>query len=237
MGAILILISLIFSVSIASAQTPLAKRAFEEATRLAEAGEFERAVKGYRSVIAAGEEEKGEFAAKVRYNLGVCYYRTGQLKAASKELNTAIRISGDDHHRAYYALGMTETALENWPAAKAAFLKAIELKPDDGEAWFDLAFVYLAEHDYQRAAVAFRRSIENRSVDAALGHNNLGVIIAMSFRFDDAAVEFERALDMSNGRLIAARSNLAFCKGMRGGRVKELLAVSDLTFAVRGWNT
>jgi len=127
---------------------------------------------------------------------------------------------------------MTQSALENWPAARASFLKAIELDPTDGEAWFDLAFVYLAEHDYERAAAAFRKAIENRSVDAALGHNNLGVIMAMNFLFDDAAEEFRRALETSDSRLTVAKWNLEFCRAMSAGK-KELIATAGLNFARR----
>jgi tetratricopeptide (TPR) repeat protein len=232
MGAVFILIILFFSICTAWGQTPLAKKAFDEAGRSANAGEFARALKNYRAALSVTEDGAGEFAVKLRYNLGVCHYRTGQLKAAAKEFNTAIRLSGGQHRRAFYALGMTQSALENWPAARASFLKAIELDPTDGEAWFDLAFVYLAEHDYERAAAAFRKAIENRSVDAALGPNNLGVIMAMNFLFDDAAEEFRRALETSDSRLTVAKWNLEFCRAMSAGK-KELIATAGLNFARR----
>ena len=232
MGAVFILIILFFSVCTSSGQTLLAKKAFDEAGRSANAGEFAKALKNYRAALSVTEDGAGEFAVKLHYNLGVCYYRTGQLNAAVKEFNTAIRLSGGQHRRAFYALGMTESALEKWTAARVSFLKAIELDPSDGEAWFDLAFVYLAEHDYELAAAAFRKAIDNRSVDAALGHNNLGVIMAMNFRFDDAAEEFGRALAISDGRLAAARSNLEFCRRVSAGK-KELIAANRLNFARR----
>lgn len=234
MGTVFIAITILLSVFALSAQTPIAKRAFDEGTRLAGEGSFEKAAKRYRTAaMAMDEAETAEFAVKVHYNLGVCYYRTGQPAVAAKELNTAIRLSGGRHQRAYYALGMTESALENWPAARSAFLKAVELSPDDGEAWFDLAFVYLALRDYEAAAAAFRRSIDNRSVDAALGHNNLGVIMAMNSRFADAAEQFRRALEMSNGSLAAAKWNLDFCRAIDAGK-KRLVAATQLNFARRG---
>lgn len=221
---------LIVSAQPAVGQPLHAKHAFDEATRSANAGEFEKALKGYRSALMLNEEGTSEFTEKIRYNLGVCLYRTGQLKAAVAELNKAIRLSGRNLERGFYALGMAESALENWPAAREAFLKALTIRPGNGEAWFDLAFVYLALRDHENAATAFRKSIDHRSVDAALGHNNLGVIMAMNFEFEKAEVEFHNALILSNGRLAAARRNIEFCRSMSNGR---LVASTDWSFAGR----
>ena len=205
---------LIISALPAFGQSFHAKRAFDDATKLANAGEFQMALKGYRSALMLNENESAEFTAKIYYNLGVCLYRTGQLKAAVVEFNKAIKFGGGGLEKTYYALGMAESALENWVSAREAFLKAISIRPDNGETWFDLAFVYLALRDHPRAASAFRRSIEYRSVDAALGHNNLGVIMAINFEFDKAEAEFNNALKLSNGRLAAARKNIEFCRSI-----------------------
>jgi Flp pilus assembly protein TadD len=146
------------------------------------------------------------------------------LKEAVVEFNKAIRMGKGRLERTYYALGMAESALENWPAARNAFQKSLSIRPTDGEAWFDLAFVYLALRDHPNAAVAFRRSIEFRSVDAATGHNNLGVIMAMNFEFDKAEAEFHNALRLSNGRLAAARRNIEFVRSIGNGK---LIAAAD----------
>lgn len=212
-------------------QSLLAKRTFAEGTQLATSGEFGKALKAYK-IVSSAEGDAGEFGVKVRYNLGVCYYRVGQLKAARAELNSAIRLSGGQHQRAFYALGMTESALENWPAAKSAFLASLALAPKDGEAWFDLALVYLAEHDYDNAAAAFRKSIESRSVDSAAGHNNLGVIMAIKLEYDAAERAFDAALNLTSGRLIEARKNLEICKILRARRT-EMVARVELSFARR----
>ena len=205
---------LIGSVAPAFGQSLHALRAFDDATKFANSGEFQMALKGYRSALMLNEDESTEFVAKIHYNLGVCLYRTNQLKPAVLELNKAVKIGGGKLEKAYYALGMTESALEDWQAAREAFLKAIAIRPDNGEAWFDLAFVYLALRDHPSAANAFRKAIEFRSVDAALGHNNLGVILAINFEFDKAEAEFHNALNLSSGRLTAARRNIEFVRSI-----------------------
>lgn len=230
MRALLSIIAILFLTYIVPAQSPLAKRAFEEATRFAQAGKFDQALKQYRMALASSDDSPDEFGTKLHYNLGVCYYRTGKLREAAVELTTAIKFAKGRHGRAYYSLGMTEAARENWAEAKKAFLASIDLEPKDGEAWFDLAFVYLAERDYDAAAVAFRRSIENRSVDSALAHNNLGVIMAMKLDLTAAEESFTMAITLSSGRLIEAQRNLEFCRNLKG---KALIAKIETGFAGR----
>ena len=214
------------------AQSPMQSRSFGEATRFANAGEFEKALKGYRLALMAADEEPGEFAVKIHYNLGVCHYRLGRLKAAVSEFTAAIKLAKGSHQRAFYALGMTESALENWLAAGKAFLNALEINPADGEAWFDLAFVYLAERDYDNVAKAFRKAIENQSVDSALGHNNIGVIMAMKSDLAGAEKEFEAALLRSGGRLVEARKNLEYCRALNLRR-GELIGKVEFSFPRR----
>ena len=227
----LFLVVTIFILTVAvPAQSPLAKRSFDEGTRSAKSGNFDEALRLYRSALTVSDDAADDFAVKLHYNLGVCYYRTGKLKAAATELTTAIKFAKGRHPRAYYALGMTEAARENWPEARKAFLAAIELEPQNGEAWFDLAFVYMAQHDYDAAAASFRKSIENRSVDTALAHNNVGVIMAMKFDLAAAEESFNIAITLSNGRLIEAKRNLAFCRTLKG---KSLIAKIDMGFAGR----
>lgn len=212
-------------------QSLLAKRAFDEGARFAHAGDSHTALKAYRRALTASAGEEREFGVKLRYNLGVCLYRTGQLKAAKAELSSAIRLSDGRHQRSLYALGMTESALENWPAARAAFLASLALAPHDGEAWFDLAIVYLAEHDHEKAAAAFRKSIENKSVDSALGQNNLGVIMAVKREFEAAEKAFDAALTLSNGELTEARMNLELCR--RQAALGKKLIAAELMLARR----
>lgn len=214
MAIVALIVIFLFSVPFASAQTSIAKASFEEGTILARQGEFEKALRSYKNAAAATGDE-GEFAAKIRYNLGVCYYRTSELKAAVREFNFAIRLSGGQYKAAFYARGMAESSLEDWPAAERSFKRVTELDRADGEAWFDLAFVYLAKRDYDAASDAFHKSIVHGSVDSALGINNLGVILAMKHDLEGAETAFVKALTVSSGRLEIAKGNLQFCRRLR----------------------
>lgn len=225
MRAILFITTLLLSVSFVSAQTQIARRSFDEGTKLAREGDFTNALTAYKNAATATSGE-GEFAAKVHHNIGVCYFRTGQLKEAVAEFNFAIRLSGGRYRAAYYARGMAESGQEEWAAAERSIIRATELNPEDGEAWFDLAFVYLAKRDFDSAAAAFRKAVEKGSTDAATGQNNLGVIMAMRHDLDAAEAAFKAALTMSAGRLEIAKNNLQFCRTLRN---------SGSLFAERRW--
>ena len=203
----------LFAVSV-SAQSPSVTRSFSEGTRLANAGEFEKALSSYRAALGGSESVRSDndFLARLHYNLGVCEYRLNRPDKAIEEFNLAIKIKAGNYARAFYALGMAESARENWQGARLAFLETLELNGTNGEAWFDLAFAYLEEGNFTAAETAFRNSIIHKSVDTALSHNNVGVFLALRGEFSSAEKEFETALKSSGGKLVLARNNLEYCR-------------------------
>ena len=234
MRTLLFICMLIFTGGV-TAQSPLLTRAFNEGTKFANAGKFEKAAKSYRTALTVASDENlpADYLAKLYFNLGVCNYRLQKTVEAVSELNKAIKLSKGKYQRAYYAMGMAESEQKNWVNARLAFLGALKLNSADGEAWFDLAFVYLAERDFDSAGLAFRNSIENHSVDSAFGHNNVGVIMAMKNDLASAEKEFEAALSGSGGRLIEARKNLEFCRRKLSVKQTELVGKFEFNFAGR----
>ncbi len=203
----------VFAVGV-SAQSSSVTRPFNEGTRFANSGEFEKGLSSYHTAAEAAKSESVDmnYLARLHYNLGVCEFRLGHNEQAVAEFDQAIRLKNGDYVRAFYALGMAESARENWPKAQAAFLEAVRSNRANGEAWFDLAFAYLRENDFANAEAAFRNSIAYKSVDSALGHNNVGVLLAMRGDLNAAEKEFETALRSSGGQLVEAKSNLDYCR-------------------------
>lgn len=207
---------LIFTFS-SSAQSSKAKPPFDEGTRLAKSGNFEKALVSYRTALAASKDDAIDlkFLARLHYNLGVCEYRLGRAAKAIAELETAIELRGGEYAEAFYALGMAETARENWPKARIAFLGSIKTNSSNGETWFDLAYAYLSESDLENAEKSFRNAIRLKSIDTPLSHNNVGVILALRGEIDAAKMEFQTALRSSGGRLKIAVNNLKYCETHR----------------------
>lgn len=223
---------LMFAVAI-SAQSPAAKQSFDDGTRSARNGEFEKALASYRAALAASKNDAIDlkFLARLHYNLGACEYRLGRADKAINELATAIEFRGGEYPQAFYALGMAETDRENWPKARQAFLEALKDGAKNAEAWFDLAFAYIREEDFENAETAFRKAIAHKSVDTPLGHNNIGVILAMRGDIAAAKKEFVTAFRTSGGRLKMAEDNLKFCETKASS--VALLKI-ELTIAERG---
>lgn len=209
-----------------SAQTPLTNRSFENGMRAAQIGEFEAAIKNYRKAILFSETEKpGDDAlAKIHFNIGVCLFNLKQTTEAAAEFTEAIKLSRRNYQKAFYALGMAESDLKNWRKAETAFREAIKLEKDDGEAWFDLGLVLIAEKDFDAAAKAFHNAVKYESIAVSDAHNNLGVIFALKNDFLIAESEFKTALIQSSGKSIEARNNLQFCKLYKQNFNQNLLA-------------
>ena len=227
-------LSIIFVLALSigvSAQSNAVKKPLTEGTRLAKAGEFEKALTSYLAASEAANNERldSDLLAKLHYNIGVCEYRLDRPEEAIKDLEQAVRLRNSDYAQASYALGMAESARGNWPKARAAFLEAVRANKTDGEAWFDLAFAYLGENELANAEAAFRNAITYKTVDTPISHNNVGVILALRGETTAAIKEFETALRSTNGKLAEAKTNLEYCRSHAG----QLSAKSEFAYAMR----
>ena len=209
-----------------SAQSFGTRQTFEKGVSLANEGKFETALADFKKSLTLAEidDADGDYRAKIHFNIGVCLYRLKQSKQAAGEFEEAIKLAKGDYEKAFYALGMARAELRNWQKAEEAFRGALRLNKQNGEAWFDLAFVYLAKNDYDAARAAFQKSVEYKSVAAPVGHNNLGVILALNGDLNAAVKEFETALKKSNGKFTVAERNLQFCKSLGQNFNRELVA-------------
>jgi tetratricopeptide (TPR) repeat protein len=89
-------------------------------------------------------------------------------------------------------LGWLEAQQKHWPAAEAWFVRAVEIEPDDGHTWFNLAYVRDQGGMDDAALAAFQRATE-------LDPNNdrawygLGMLHARSGRHREAAAALTEA--------------------------------------------
>ena len=218
-----ILAAMVLSVSAQSLKT---RQTFEKGMNLAKAGKYETALGDFKKSLrlAESDDTDNKFRAKIHFNIGVCLYQLKQNTEAVAEFEQAIELGKNDYEKAFYALGMAQAELKNWQSAEQAFRGAIGLNKRNGEAWFDLAFVYLAQNDLDAARNAFQRSVELKSVATSIGHNNLGVLLAMTGDINSAVKEFETALKQSNGKFAVAERNLQFCRSLGQNFKQELMA-------------
>lgn len=207
-----------------NAQSTRAWQMFETGMKASQAGDHTAAIAGFEKTRGLIELEgtSEHFASKVHFNLGVSYYHLRERNKAVAAYERAIVLSRRNYEKAFYALGLAQAELGNWPAAEEAFLGAIQNNSRNGEAWFDLAFVYLATGENEKAKKAFSNAIKFGTVDTAISHNNLGVLLAMKGDYHAAEVQFIEAVEISNGAFAGARANLTRCREISSG--KQLIA-------------
>ena len=216
------ILSFIFIVFLAisvSAQTGSIRQNFDEATKRANAKDFENALTIYQKLAGVSQNESKEFRAKIHFNIGVCLYQLKDRVKAVTEYERAVLLN-PRYEKAFYALGMAHFELKNFNEAKKAFVNSLEINRKNGETWFDLAFVYLKQENFDAAETAFQNSIKFGSVATADAQNNLGVIFALRHDFESAAKQFKLAV----GKSAEAESNLRFCKFYKEKNIKELIA-------------
>lgn len=140
-----------------------------------------------------------------RYNLGQALARRGDLDAAARELDVALRLRPDDVDT-LDALGLVRRALGQGPEAAALFREALRSAPDDPTAHDALGQLRFAEGDVAEATRHFEALVKRRPEDAD-ARNNLGSALAAGGRLAEAIGQFERALGIDPGHA-AARANL-----------------------------
>lgn len=226
-----VLLVLLFA-SNAFAQAEIARQKFEQGLINARQERFEQALTDFQNALEkhkfASDSSDG-FAAKINYNIGVCLYRSGHAEESISYLETAIRLAKNKYQQAFHALGIVQSELGNWQAAKTALVSALRLNKRDGESWFDLAMIRLRENDLPNAADNFQKAFRYQSVDAATAFNNLGVIAAINGDWAEAEKRFEMALAVSGGKLPEAARNLNLCRSENVGG--DLIA--KLEFALK----
>lgn len=99
----------------------------------------------------------------------------------------------------YYALGLRRFAQsssqQEYERAEAAYLKAIELRPDWAMAYNALGIVNHSMHRIDAAEQAFKRAIELEP-GWSRPHNDLAILYRMTGRLDLAETEALRALEL-----------------------------------------
>ena len=120
MRYLLIIFVLVLSLNV-SAQSAKVSELFSEGTKNANQEHFTEAVQNYKSALSIAENEYLDFGyrAKLRYNIGVCYYRLGKYDEAVDNFKRAILLK-KDYTVAHSALNVAESRRQEWKRTTAA---------------------------------------------------------------------------------------------------------------------
>jgi tetratricopeptide (TPR) repeat protein len=200
-------------------------------------GDYEAAIKEYKQV----PQGQSEAFSQALYNMGVCYYELRRTEDAIVMYRRAVEARGGRYPKALYALGVALEISKRPGEAKAAYERAIATsggKYTEAQlavAHYRLGLLAGREGDYEKAAALFREAINRSRERFPAGHNNLGVMLALSGRTAEAEREFETALRQATDGFDEAASNLRLCRAILTTETQTAYAsmkVVDSTFVL-----
>ena len=131
--------------------------------------------------------------------LGDTFRREERFGEAAAAYDNAIKnLSGDDegYWSLYFARGICNERLKNWPAAEADFEKALALRPDQPSVLNYLGYSYLERHEKLDEALGMiERAVAARPDDGAFV-DSLGWGLYRLGRYNEAVTQMERAVEL-----------------------------------------
>jgi tetratricopeptide (TPR) repeat protein len=106
----------------------------------------------------------------------------------------------------YYNIGVAQSNKKDYAAAEAAYKKAIEIKPDHGDAYTGLATLYNQQKKFDLAAEASANAAKYASASGggnAEASYNQGVILFNGQKFAEAKTAFEAAVKADPNHALA----------------------------------
>ena len=138
----------------------------------------------------------------VSKRLAILYDRLGQTDQAFAEFQSALKASPQDPE-VLNGLGYFHYTRGQWEHAEKHLRQAIEADPQYRKAWVNLGMVCCQRQRYDEGLAAFCQAVSK-----AEAHSNVGFILTVQGRYDEARLEYRRALE-ANPNLTIARLALA----------------------------
>ncbi len=152
---------------------------------------------------------------------GLAAEREGRRDEARRHYQQAVQRAGGAYPEAWLNLGVLEKNARNWDKSRAAYQKALQLRPGYLAALNNLGSLAEAEGKTAAAEAAYRQAL---AIDAshAPAWQNLGELLMKQGKLDAAVDAFRKAIAARPG-YTAARLNLGVSLA-RAGRLDEAAA-------------
>jgi Flp pilus assembly protein TadD len=178
-------------------------------------GNLERALQEYQDALTTAETKRhGGFKAVDRAlahrRMAAVFDRLGRFPQAEEHYKKALKLSSkdpkiwNDSGYSYYLQG-------RWGEAERALRTALKLAPDDARVRTNLGLTLAASGRSQEAL-----PLLSRSEGDAVGHANLGYLLAATGQFDQARQEYDKALTMRPDLALARRALVQLDRQERG---------------------
>jgi tetratricopeptide (TPR) repeat protein len=161
-------------------------------------GRYEEAREMYLKAVESDPERADGY-----HRLALLHDQQGQCQSAARYYQEAVQRDRDNPDL-HCDIGYSCYLQERWPEAETSLRRAIALAPDLRRAHNNLGLVLARTGREREAFQEFARA----GCDRAQAHANLAHALLLSNRWEEAEIEFRRALE-SNPKLVPARDGLA----------------------------
>ncbi len=158
-------------------------------------GNFDRAIQEYQDALTVAEtaghrEFKAVDRALAHRRMAAALDRLGRFPQAEDHYKKALKLSPKDP-KIWNDAGYSYYLQGRWAEAERALRTALKLAPDDARIRTNLGLTLAAAGRTQEAL-----PLLSRSEGDAIGHANLGYLLAATGQFDLARQEYQKALAM-----------------------------------------
>lgn len=119
-------------------------------------------------------EISGQKYSRAMRTMGEIYFDKEKFEECIRYFLLALEIN-PLYPRCWFQVGYAAMQLEQWPLSASSFSKVVQLNPDDGEAWNNLAAVHINNKQKQEAFNALQQSIKFKRGDWKVWDNYLTV--------------------------------------------------------------
>ncbi len=147
------------------------------------------------------------FAIVIVIGLGALTFRqVGHWRDTLTLFTHALKVAPDSY-RANLNMAIGHFHKKQYDLCERYLLRAADLNPRSARPWKALGTLYELQGDLPRAVHAFQREIivAPQAADSA-DHNNLGYLLGRLGRTDEAAAQFERAIQLDPNNAVAVKN-------------------------------
>lgn len=153
-------------------------------------------------------------SASARMNRATIYRTMGKPQLALEDLQTVIR-KYPEVNGLYVNMGGVYEMLGDKAKALECYNKAIELNPEDFNAYTNRAIMAFERRDFEAAGADYEKAILLSKGYSAAAQYNYGLLLQARGRAEDALARFSRAIELDPAfpSAILARGNICFALG------------------------
>ncbi|KAI8613078.1 hypothetical protein BC830DRAFT_1133906 [Chytriomyces sp. MP71] len=149
----------------------------------------------------AWEISEGRYSRAMR-SLGAIYFRIGNFAESVKCYGMALAIN-PLYENSWFVMGCAALRCEDWESAKNAFLQTVLINSDNGEAWTNLASVYVKQDKKRDGWRAIREALRQHHDNSKIWENYLFISLDLK-EFSEAIRAMQRVFDIRANPLRAA---------------------------------